>query len=130
MNDWIRLLVKYKGKCSACGKEISAGQYALWSKSSKAIKHSECTTSQKAATEKRQVDTDRQKSVAAKVDCFICGKPVARSDSGFVEADDYDTQAISQASICIECLENKNSYQNYQHAFLERVSRAVKVKKT
>jgi hypothetical protein len=131
MNDWIRLLVKYKGKCSACGKEISAGQYALWSKSSKAIKHSECTTSQKAATEKRQVDTDRQQSVAAKVDCFICGRPVARNDSGFVEADDdYDTQAISQASICNECLENKNSYQNYQHAFLERVHRAVKVKKT
>jgi DNA-directed RNA polymerase subunit N (RpoN/RPB10) len=128
MNDWIRLLVKYKGKCSACGKEISAGQYALWSKSSKAIKHSECTTSQKAATEKRQVDTDRQQPIAAKVDCFICGRPVARNDSGIVEADDYDTQAISQASLCNECLENKNSYQNYQHAFLERVRRAVKVK--
>jgi hypothetical protein len=54
MNDWIRLLVKYKGTCSACGKEISAGQYALWSKSSKAIKHSECKASQPPATTKKK----------------------------------------------------------------------------
>ena len=129
MNDWIRLLVKYKGKCSACGKEISAGQYALWSKSSKTIKHSECNASQNTTTEKRQVDTDRQPSVPAKVNCFICGRPVARNDLGFMEADDnYDRQTISQASICNECLDNKNSYQNYQHAFLERARRAAKAK--
>jgi hypothetical protein len=69
MNDWVRLLVKYKGMCSTCGKEISSGQHALWSKSSKAIKHIECnTTSQTATTEKKQVDMNRQQSIAAKVD--------------------------------------------------------------
>jgi hypothetical protein len=76
MNDWIRLLVKYKGKCSICGKEISAGQYALWSKSSKVIRHNECTVPQlPATTEKRDPGTNRQKPTAAKVDCFICGRP-------------------------------------------------------
>jgi hypothetical protein len=126
MNDWIRLLVKYKGKCSACGKEIPPGQYALWSKSSKAIKHDECSTSQiTTTTEKRQVDTNnRQQSVATKVNCFICGSPVSSNDSEFVEADGYSTQA----SICNECLEDKNAYQNYQHAFNERVRRIAKVK--
>src|SRR5215208_6679769 len=63
MNDWIRLLVKYKGKCSICGKEISAGQYALWSKSSKVIRHNECTVPQlPATTEKRdRVQTGRSR---------------------------------------------------------------------
>ena len=132
MDDWIRLLVKYKGKCSACGKEITAGQYALWSKSSKAIKHSECNTttnsSQTITTEKKQVDMNRQRSMAAKVDCFICSRPVARKDFEFVESDTYGKQSISQASICNECLEDKNAYQNYQYAFIERVRRVAKVK--
>jgi hypothetical protein len=130
MNDWVRLLVKYKGMCSTCGKEIPSGQYVLWSKSSKAIKHIECNiTSHTASTEKKQVDMNRQQSIAAKVDCFICGRPVVgHNDSGFVEADGYGRQAISQASICNECQEDKNAYQNYQHAFLERVHRVTKVR--
>jgi hypothetical protein len=127
MNDWIRLLVKYKGKCSACGKEISAGQYALWSKSSKAIKHSECNAPPSATIEKRDPDANRQQSMTADVDCFICGKPVAGNNSGF-EIDDFGRQAISQTSICNRCLEDQNAYKNYQHAFLEKVHRVAKVK--
>ena len=129
MNDWIRLLVKYKGTCSACGKEISAGQYALWSKSSKAIKHSECKAPPPATTttEKIDPDTNRQQTTAAEVDCFICGRPVAGNNSGF-EGDGYGRKAILQASICNRCLEDKNAYQNYQGAFLEKVHRVAKVK--
>jgi DNA-directed RNA polymerase subunit N (RpoN/RPB10) len=130
MNDWIRLLVKYKGKCSSCGKEISAGQYALWSKNSKAIKHSECKAPPPATTtttEKIDPDTNRQQTTAAEVDCFICGRPVAGNNSSF-EAYNYGRQAISQASICNRCLEDKNAYQNYQHAFLEKVHKVAKVK--
>jgi hypothetical protein len=130
MNDWIRLLVKYKGKCSSCGNEISAGQYALWSKNSKTIKHSECKVPPPATTtteKKIDPDTNRQQSTAAEVDCFICGRPVAGNNSSF-EADNYGRQAISQASICNRCLEDKNAYQNYQHAFLEKVHKVAKVK--
>jgi DNA-directed RNA polymerase subunit N (RpoN/RPB10) len=128
MNDWIRLLVKYKGKCSACGKEISAGQYALWSKSSKVIKHSECKTPQSATTEKRRADKNKQQPMIAEVDCFICGRLVAQNDSRFEEVEDYGKHAISLASICNECLEDKNAYQNYQHAFIEKVHKVAKVK--
>jgi uncharacterized protein CbrC (UPF0167 family) len=117
MNDWIRLLVKYKGTCSACGKEISAGQYALWSKSSKAIKHSECKASNRQQTT----------TAVAEVDCFICRRPVTDNNYGF-EAGDYGRRAILQASICNRCLEDKNAYQNYQGAFLEKVHRVAKVK--
>jgi hypothetical protein len=128
MNDWIRLLVKYKGKCSACGKEISTGEYALWSKSNKAIKHSECKTPpQLAATEKRDRNTNRQQkktTAAVNIDCFICGIPVAANNPGF-EADDYGRQTILQAFICNRCLEDENAYQNYQHAFLEKIQRVA-----
>jgi hypothetical protein len=130
MNDWIRLLVKYKGKCSACGKEISAGEYALWSKSSKAIKHSECKAPPppQATPEKRGQDKNSQyKTAAVNVYCFICGMPVATDNSRF-EEDDHGRQTISQASICNRCLEDKNAYQNYQHAFLEKIQRVAKVK--
>jgi DNA-directed RNA polymerase subunit N (RpoN/RPB10) len=128
MNNWIRLLVKYKGKCSTCGKEISAGQYALWSKSSKAIKHIECKAPASATAEKKDPDTNRQQPTAAEVDCFICGRPVAGNNNSGFPADDYGRQAISHASICNRCLEDKNAYLNYQHAFLEKVQRVAKVK--
>ncbi len=131
MNDWIRLLVKYRGKCSVCGKEIPAGQYALWSKSSKAIKHSECNTSFSSSTttsEEKQASVAREQSKATKIDCFICGRSVARNDSRFMAAEAYGRQATSQASICDECLKDRNAYQNYQHAFIERARKAAKVK--
>ena len=35
----IKLLVKFKGKCQSCKNPISTGEYALWSKSTKQIKH-------------------------------------------------------------------------------------------
>ncbi len=129
MNDWIRLLVRYRGKCSACGKEIPAGQYALWSKSSKAIKHSECNASQSATTEKTHTNTNTQQTVAGVVDCFICGRPISDNKPRFVESNDYGRQGLSQASICNVCLEDKkNAYPNYQLSFLKRVHRLAKIK--
>ncbi len=128
MNDWIRLLVKYKGKCSVCGKEISAGEYAFWSKSSKVIKHGECKALLPLTTGKNGTDKNRQhKTAAVNVNCFICGMPAAATNSGF-DADDYNIQTLSQAYICNRCLEDKNVYQNYQHAFIERIQRVIKVK--
>jgi hypothetical protein len=125
MNDWIKLLVKYNGKCATCSKEILAGEYALWSKSSKAIKHVECKAIKTA--KKGDLDRNRSRPAVAEVDCFICGRPIAYTDCGF-EADDYDRQAISQACICNSCLEDKNAYQNYQQAFLEKAHKVAKVK--
>ncbi len=127
MNDWIRLLVKYKGKCSVCGKEISAGEYAFWSKSSKMIKHSECEAPLPVTTGKSGTDKNRQHSTETiNVNCFICSMPIAITNSRF-ETDNYGRQALSQAYICNTCLEDKNAFQNYQHAFIERVRRATKL---
>jgi hypothetical protein len=118
MSDWIRLLVKFKGKCAECGKEIPAGEYALWSKNNKAIKHEKC--------EVQNAEKKEELQAVPELDCFICGRPAGCAECGF-EAD-CDRQAVSQACICSQCLEDKNAYANYQQAFVEKAHKAAKVK--
>lgn len=115
MSDWIRLLVKYKGKCAECGKEIPAGEYALWSRASKAIKHVKCETAEKEKILE-----------VPELNCFICGRPAGCAECGF-EAD-CDRQAVSQACICNQCLEDKQAFANYQQAFVEKARKIAKVK--
>lgn len=120
MNDWIRLLVKFKGKCADCGKEIPAGEYALWSKSSKAIKHEKCEAQKTENKEKKsQVMTEA-------FDCFICGRSAGCAECGFEP--DCDRQVVSQACICSQCLDDGKAYANYQQAFVEKARRVAKVK--
>jgi hypothetical protein len=115
MSDWIRLLVKYKGKCAECGKEIPAGEYALWSRATKAIKHVKCETPEK-----------EEKMPVPILDCFICGRSAGCAECGF-EAD-CDRQLVSQACICSRCLEDKQAFANYQQAFVEKARKVAKVK--
>ena len=117
-SDWIRLLVKYKGKCAECGKEIPSGEYALWSRASKAIKHVKCETTPAA---KEAGETKKQ---VPEVDCYICGKPAGCAECGF-EAD--CSRENLKACICSPCLEDKKAYENYQQAFLEKTKK-IKVK--
>ena len=108
--DWIRLLVKYTGKCAKCGKEIAQGDYALWSRSSKVIKHVKC----EAPASEKQV-------AVPELDCFICRRPAGCAECGF-EAD-CDRMAVSQACICNQCLQDKSAYQNYQQAFRAKMQK-------
>ena len=108
---WIRLLVKYKGKCSVCGKEIPQGDYALWSRTAKAIKHIKCET----------VETAPEEPATIELKCFICGKNAGCTLCGF-EAD-CDRTIVSQACICERCLSDKNAYKNYQDAFAARMAK-------
>ncbi|HEV8406046.1 MAG TPA: hypothetical protein VGQ13_09105 [Nitrososphaera sp.] len=118
MSDWIRLLVKYKGKCAQCGNEISAGEYAVWSRTSKAIKHIKCEASGPENKEKI--------SEVPELDCFLCGRPAGCAECGF-EAD-CNRHAVSQACICNQCMEDKRAFQNYQQAFIEKARKLAKVK--
>lgn len=128
MNDWLKLLVKYKGKCAACNKEISAGEYALWSKTNKAIRHIECkvtTIKTKMAEDSNNTSVPRPE-VAEVDDCFICGKPIPYTHFGFA-VEDYDKQAMAQACICDSCLDNHDAYRNYQKTFIEKAYKLAKV---
>jgi hypothetical protein len=108
--SWIKLLVKYKGKCAVCGKEIPAGEYALWSRSSKAIKHVRCEMAQ---AEPAIAVTDELK-------CFICGKNAGCTACVF-EAD--CNRAAAEACICEQCFSEKDAYQNYQQAFSAKMAK-------
>lgn len=114
----MRLLVKYMGKCTECGKEIRVGDYALWSRSNKAIKHLTC-----------EVGTSENKNDKPKVqelDCFICSNSAGCSRCPFEI--DCDREAVSQACICIQCSEDKQVYANYQQAFIQKALNVAKVK--
>ncbi|MEP0824941.1 MAG: hypothetical protein HRF40_05595 [Nitrososphaera sp.] len=129
MSDWIRLMVKFKGKCVGCGKEIQPGEYALWSKSSKAIKHEKCEAAQeegkKEGEKKGEKQLQQQQQQVPELECFICGRSAGCAECGF-EAD-CDRQTVSQACICNQCLEDRQAYANYQQAFIEK-ARKVKAK--
>lgn len=115
MSGWIRLFVKFKGGCAECGKEIPVGEHALWLKGSKAIKHVKCETQ---SAEKKE-----EKPEVQELDCFVCGSP-AECYFGA----DYDKQAVSQAWICSQCLEDTQAYANYRQAFVEKARKVQKLK--
>jgi hypothetical protein len=115
--NWIRLLVKYKGKCSECGKEIPAGEYALWSRASKAIKHVKCEAQTPEKAEKKQQEK------VPELDCFVCGKPAGCIECGF-EAD-CNRVLVSQACMCNQCASDREAYQNYQEAFRAKMQKIV-----
>lgn len=118
---WIRLLVKYKGKCKECGKEIPLGEYALWSKTSKAIKHVKCEIT--AEPEKKAKPAVKETMVSK---CFVCDRPVGCAECGLPEG--CDDSMLEHACICDECLSDPQAYKNYQEKFLKMVQKAAKVK--
>ena len=117
MSDWIRLLVKYKGRCFECGQEIKAGEYGVWSKTNKAIKHVKCGSS---ASEKKNM------TEVPELKCFICNGPAGCSECGFES--DCDRQTVSQACICNKCIDDKQAFANYQEAFVKIARKVAKVK--
>ncbi|MCI0562545.1 MAG: hypothetical protein MN733_29010 [Nitrososphaera sp.] len=119
--DWIKLLVKYKGKCSQCGREINQGEYALWSRTAKAIKHERCEV-QAAPAGERVIEPLEVENL----DCFICGNPAGCAECGF-EAD-CNRAIVSQACICNQCMADKRAFENYQQAFMTKMRKVAKVK--
>ena len=114
MSDWIRLVVKFKGVCAECGKEILVGEHAFWLKGSKAIKHAKCETQ---SSEKKE-----EKPKVQELDCFVCGRPSERYEA------DYDNQAVLQAWLCSRCLDDTQAYANYRQAFVEKARNVQKLK--
>ena len=117
--DWIRLLVKYKGKCAECGKEIPQGEYALWSRISKAIKHAKC--------EPGNTTEEKNEEQVLELQCYVCGKSAACAECGFES--DCNRALVSQACICSQCLSETKAYENYQQAFLAKMNKITKNKR-
>ncbi|HSF01294.1 MAG TPA: hypothetical protein VLA48_10425 [Nitrososphaeraceae archaeon] len=122
-SEWIKLLVKFKGKCQLCEKQISAGDYALWSKSSKKIKHLDCNNNNNNKVKK---ETD-ERDIGLNLRCFLCGNTVQN-----ISPDDFDfLNRRSQKDfifLCKSCLENPKSYLKYQDIIYEKIKKIVKLK--
>ena len=117
-SDWIRLLVKFKGKCSICYNIINPGEYALWSKRLKQIKHTNC--SDNASNNTIYGET------SANLVCFLCGNSSSLSNN-FINnlLFDRDKDAIF---ICKSCLDDPTSFERYQNLMLEKLNRTARLK--
>ena len=117
--EWIKLLVKFKGKCQSCENPISPGEYALWSKSSKKIKHLECKTN--IAKEQAEQYSELH------LECYLCNTVEDISIYSFKDFLYHESQKDS-IFLCRSCLENPNSYLRYQEIMYEKVKKIAKLK--
>lgn len=123
-SDWIRLLVKFKGKCQSCDNPISPGEYALWSKSSKKIKHLNCNTSNNNKIAPEQVEEEYS---GLQLRCFLCNTVDEISIYSLNEFLYHEGQE-SSIFLCKSCLENPKSYLRYQEIMYEKVKKIAKLK--
>ena len=122
-SDWIKLLVKFKGKCQSCDNPISPGEYALWSKSSKKIKHLNCKINNNNNIAKEQVE----KSSGLQLRCFLCNT-VDEISIYLLNEFLYQEGQESSIFLCKSCLENPKSYLRYQEIMHEKVKKIAKLK--
>lgn len=135
--DWIPISLKFRGKCVECGKGISSGR-ALWSKSTKAIKHLDCSirkadqgTSndyERSTTDRKEFQSSRPKRIwrAIVPKCFICGKEQPVDDEYFFDDSDSFIHDKSQYYICRSCLEREDAFEAYRQTFLQKITRYMK----
>jgi hypothetical protein len=123
-SDWIKLLVKFKGKCQICENPISTGEYALWSKSSKQIKHLNCKINNNNNETRKEPE---KKSLKLQLECFLC-KTSDNIDPFLLKELLYNESQENSVFLCKLCLENPTSYLRYQEVMLEKVKKIAKLK--
>ena len=121
--DWIKLLVKFKGRCQSCENSISPGEYALWSKSSKQIKHLNCEINNNKKTAKEKVE----KYSGLQLQCFLC-KTVDNIPISLLKEYLYHESQENSIFLCKSCLENPRAYLRYHEIMYEKVKKIAKLK--
>jgi hypothetical protein len=123
-SEWIRLLMKYKGICKECRREIPSGEYALWSRSSKAVKHIKCAIGRESKLSSNSIFSSTVQTI--QVPCFICGRSTVCEEQPF---DAYvGRTSLSQVCICDSCMIEPDAYENYQQQFLKRLQEIRRLK--
>ena len=84
--NWVRLNMRFPGKCLECGKGVGVGEQALWARNV-GVKHIECAES--AAGQ------------GPTIACAVCGRPAGCATCEF--ADGCDTKKVSPLCICTQC---------------------------
>jgi uncharacterized protein YlaI len=135
--DWIPISLKFRGKCVECGKVITSGR-ALWSKSTKAIKHLDCsirkadqetsTEYERFATHGNELQSSRPKRYWKTIvpKCFICGKEESVDDQYDFDESNNFIQNKCQYYICKSCLQREDAFETYRQTFLQKIKRYIK----
>ena len=130
--DWILINLKFKGKCVECGKVITSGR-GLWSKSSKSIKHLDCSvgnSNQQSSNEEtgshQETPTHKKYRKTIVQRCLICGKEEPVEDEYHSNEYPYIAESRSQSYICQSCLDSKDAFEAYRQVFLKKIKRYMK----
>ena len=136
-SDWIPITLKFRGKCVKCGESISSGR-ALWSKSTKAIKHLDCsirkadqetsTDYEQPAAHGKELQLSRPKRYWKTIvpKCFICGKEQSVDEDCDFDGSDRFIHDKSQYYICRSCLQREDAFETYRQTFLQKIKRYMK----
>jgi hypothetical protein len=132
--DWIPITLKFRGKCIECGKELTSGR-ALWSRSTKSIKHIECSqgkadqeisnSTREPITHGQEIKAKNKRYEEAIVQkCFICDKWVDDEYTS-LRYSEY-MKSKSHSYVCRSCLQNENAFENYRQTFLQKIKKLSK----
>ena len=80
--SWLKISMKFPGKCIVCQKDIAVGASVMWSKG-EGVKHESCA------------------NLAIEIACAVCGRKAGCSECELRE--DCDLERVSQLCICHKC---------------------------
>lgn len=79
--SWVKLRMKFPGKCIECNKPLKTGEVGLWSKGV-GVKHMDCSENKE-------------------IRCIVCGKPAGCQQCEVFEK--CNAQKISPYCLCFDC---------------------------
>lgn len=93
--SWVKLTMRFPGKCIKCKKPLKIGERGLWLKGV-GVKHEQCGESDGG------------------ISCIICGKPAGCTNCEM--SADCDIKNVSPLCICKSCDRKKSAIQDYFQA--------------
>ena len=99
--SWIKITMKFDGKCIVCSQKVKAKEIGLWSKGI-GVKHEKCAEQ------------------SLEIKCIICDGQAGCHTCEFLV--DCDLQKISQSCICKKCENTEDLFSTYQRAVSKKFS--------
>tara|TARA_B100000029_G_scaffold243169_1_gene240387 strand:+ start:3883 stop:4212 length:330 start_codon:yes stop_codon:yes gene_type:complete len=97
--SWIKITMKFDGKCIVCNQKVKAKEIGLWSKGI-GVKHEKCAEQ------------------SFEIKCIICDGQAGCQTCEFLE--DCDLQKISQSCICKKCEDSSDLFSTYQNSVIKK----------
>lgn len=141
--DWLKIKVKFPGKCIKCKGGLEPGNTCYWSRSTKAIVHEECylpsltnplqigsdvgevkALTRNESSNNKDVHSQNNKHKRS-TKCFICSNPI-EIDNNLIsalyfigKADGRDYESI-YCPTCLESFDDKK-YEMYRKSFMRKI---------